>query len=49
MALADGAASGTTPNGPKTSRPPLHGSHGPDNWIPPIILGAFGKGLVCSP
>nr|DAY01353.1 MAG TPA: hypothetical protein [Caudoviricetes sp.] len=34
---------------PKTSRLPLRGSYGPDNWIPPIITTGIGKGLVCSP
>nr|DAS61943.1 MAG TPA: hypothetical protein [Caudoviricetes sp.] len=34
---------------PKTSRLPLHGSHGLDNWIPPIITTGVGKGLECSP
>nr|DAP28405.1 MAG TPA: hypothetical protein [Caudoviricetes sp.] len=34
---------------PKTSRLPLRGSYGPDNWIPPIITTGVGKGLACSP
>nr|DAI69785.1 MAG TPA: hypothetical protein [Caudoviricetes sp.] len=47
MAWTDGAS--RLYANPKTSRPPLHGSHGPDSWIPPIIIGALGKGLACSP
>nr|DAN28436.1 MAG TPA: hypothetical protein [Caudoviricetes sp.] len=49
MAWADGAQTGHASRGSKPSRPPLHGPHGLDSWIPPIITTGVGKGLACSP